>query len=102
MKLSDFLIDIGRPISYYPGLRKITGSTTATIFLCQMIYWTGKEQSGDGWIYKTSDEIEQEMGLSYDEQVVARKKLVQRGIVEEDYKRLEHQMYFRVKMDALN
>lgn len=102
MKLSDFLSDIGRPISYYPGLRQITGSTTATIFLCQLFYWTGKEQSGDGWIYKTSEELEEETGLSYDEQKTARAKLVERDLIEENYARLEHKMYFRVKTDILN
>lgn len=102
MKLSEFLTDIGRPVSYYPGLRKITGSTTATILICQLVYWTGKEQSGDGWIYKSAEELENETGLSYDEQKTARAKLVERGIVKEDYKRLEHKMYFQVQLDMLN
>jgi hypothetical protein len=102
MKLSEFLFDIGRPIAYYPGLRKLTGSTTATIFLCQFIYWTDKESSGNGWIYKTSEDIEKETGLSYEEQKTARKKLIRAGLMEERYARLDHQMYFRVLMEALN
>lgn len=102
MKLSDFLADVGRPIAYYPGLRQITGSTTATILFCQLMYWTGKEKSGDGWIYKSAEELEDETGMSYDEQKTARAKLIERGLIEEDYKRLEHRMYFRVKLDTLN
>lgn len=102
MRLSDFLTDVGRPVAYYPGLRKITGSTNATIFLCQFVYWTGKESAGDGWIYKTSEEIESETGLSYKEQTTAREKLVTAGLIEEKYARLEHQMYFRVNLDTLN
>ena len=102
MKLSDYIQGVGRPIAYYPGLRSITGSTTATIFLCQFIYWTGKESSKDGWIYKTSADIEEETGLSYDEQRTARKKLVSTGLIEENYARLEHQMYFKVDLDMLN
>lgn len=102
MKLSDFLTTIGRPIAFYPGLRKITGSTNATIFLCQFVYWTGKENSKDGWIYKTSNEIEEETGLSYDEQKTARAKLKQAGLIKERYARLEHQMYFKVVLDVLN
>ena len=62
MKLSDYLVGVGRPIAYYPGLRKLTGSTNVTIFLCQFVYWTGKGDNEDGWIYKTSDEIEAETG----------------------------------------
>ena len=102
MKLSEFLSDIGRPVAYYPGLRKVTRSTTATIFLCQFIYWTGKEAAGDGWIYKTSEEIEEETGLSYDEQLTARKSLVKSGLLEERYKRLEHQMFFRADLTKLD
>ena len=102
MKLSDYIKGVGRPIAYYPGLRSITGSTTATIFLCQFVYWTGKESSGDGWIYKTSSDIESETGLSYDEQKTARSKLVKEGLIEERYARLEHQMYFKVNLDNLN
>ena len=102
MKLSDYLQGVGRPIAYYPGLRSITGSTTATIFICQFIYWTGKESSKDGWIYKTSSDIEEETGLSYDEQKTARGKLVKAGLLEENYARLEHQMYFKVNLDRLN
>jgi hypothetical protein len=102
MKLSDYLVGVGRPIAYYPGLRKLTGSTNATIFLCQFVYWTGKGDNDDGWIYKTSDEIEAETGLSYDEQKTARKKLTEAKLIEEKYARLEHQMYFRVNLNALN
>ena len=102
MKMSDFLTDVGRPVAYYPGLRKITGSTTATIFFCQFFYWTGKEASKDGWIYKTSDEIEEETGLSYNEQKTAREKLKKSGLLEEKYQRLDHMMYFKISLDKLN
>lgn len=102
MKLTDFLQNTGRPIAYYPSLRKITGSTTATILLCQFIYWRGKESDPDGWLYKESAEIEQETGLSYDEQKTARKKLVENGLLEEHYARLDHQMKFRLNLDEIN
>lgn len=102
MKPSKFLLDIGRPVAYYPRLRKLTGSTTATIFLCQFIYWTGKERAGDGWIYKTSDEIEDETGLSYKEQMTARKNLRKAGILNEKYARIEHTIYFQINLDKLN
>lgn len=102
MKLTDFLQDIGRPVAYYPGLKKITGSTTATILLCQFIYWRGKESSGDGWLYKTSQEIEDETGLTYNEQKTARAVLVKVGLIQEHYARLDHQLKFMVNLDAIN
>ncbi len=102
MKLTDFLSDVGRPVAYYPSLRRITGSTNATIFLCQLIYWKGKEADPAGWIYKESDEIETETGLSYGEQKTARKLLVEAGLIEEHYARLDHQMKFKVLLEAIN
>lgn len=102
MKLSDFLSDVGRPVAYHPRLKKLTGSTNATILLCQFIYWKGKEKDPDGWLYKTSEEIEEETGLSYNEQKTARKKLVSADLMEEHYARLDHQMRFRINPDVID
>lgn len=102
MKLTDFLSDVGRPVAYYPSLRRITGSTNATILLCQFIYWKGKEADANGWLYKESDEIETETGLSYGEQKTARRLLVEAGLIEEHYARLDHQMKFRLNLEAIN
>ena len=102
MKLTDFLQDVGRPVAYFPKLKRITGSTTATILLCQFIYWRGKESDGDGWLYKTSEEIEDETGLTYNEQKTARKALVEAGLVQEHYARLDHQLRFKIDLDKIN
>lgn len=102
MKLTDFLEDIGRPIAYYPSMRKITGSTNATVLLCQFIYWRGKEADPEGWLFKDSEAIEIETGLSYDEQKTARKQLKDAGFLEEHYARLDHQMKFRLNLEAIN
>ena len=102
MKLTDFIEDAGRPIAFYPKLRQLTGSTTATILLCQFIYWRGKESDPEGWLYKTSDDIEEETGLSYNEQKTARKHLKDAGIIEEHYARLDHTMRFRLNLDTIN
>jgi len=55
MKLSDFLENVGRPIAYYPRLAQVVGGVKATVFLCQLIYWRGKESDKHGWIYKTAE-----------------------------------------------
>jgi len=102
MKLTEFIIDVGRPVAYYPGLRSITGSATATILLCQLLYWVGKETNTDGWIYKSSAELEDETGLSYREQKTARTKLIKAGLLEEQHKRLEHKIYFRPLLKAID
>jgi hypothetical protein len=52
LRLTDFLADAGRPVAYYPRLRELTGSISATLLLCQLIYWHGKQRDPSGWIYK--------------------------------------------------
>jgi hypothetical protein len=32
------------------------------ILVAQLFYWSGKEQSGEGWIYKTQLDLENETG----------------------------------------
>ena len=104
MKLSDFITDIGRPVAFYPGLKRVTKSTTATILLCQFIYWIGKGEAKDGSVYKTSKELEDETGLTYEEQKTARARLKEIGLLTEKYARLDHTVYFKIdtnKLDAL-
>ncbi|WP_165847688.1 DnaD domain-containing protein [Ammonifex thiophilus] len=102
MRLTDFLRDVGQPAAYYPKLTKITGGVKETLFLCYLIYWTGKQKDSDGWIYKTREEIEEETGLSRWEQEAARKNLKARGFIEEKYAGLPRKLYFRVDMEAVN
>ena len=101
MGLTRYITDLGRPIAYYPNLKNITGSTTASILLCQFLYWTDKTKD-DGWIWKTSEELEEETGLTYNEQRTARKNLVGLNLIEEEYKRLDHYIKFRVNQNAFN
>lgn len=103
MQLSTIVIDLGRPVAYYPGLRHITGSTTSTIFLCQLLYWSSdKRAKKDGWIYKTSVEIEEETGLSYNEQKTARNNLLALGLIEEERLRLDHTTRYRIAQNKLD
>jgi hypothetical protein len=116
VKLIDLLPDAGRPVAYYPSLRSLTGSTTATLLLCQLIYWHGKQADKDGWIFKRSrvvaddpegrldpsnQSIEYETGLTYKEQIRARRMLRQRGLLQERSNRVEHEVRFRVNFERL-
>ena len=100
MGLTDYISDVGRPVAYYPKLKSVTGSTTATIFLCQLLYWSDK--TDDGWIWKTSDEMEEETGLTYNEQKTAKEKLEELNLIEYEFKRLDHTSRYKVNQDELN
>lgn len=95
------LLDFGRPVAYYPGLVKRFGSINAVIFFSQIFYWQDKTDSELG-VYKSSEDITAETGLSYREQLTARKHLVKRGILIETDRRLEHKIYYRIDCDQLD
>lgn len=101
VRASDLLLDFGRPVAYFPGLVKRLGSVNAVIFFSQIFYWQDKADSKLG-VYKTSEEIESETGLSYREQLTARKHLVSRGILVETNKRLEHKIYYLIDCEKLD
>ena len=100
LRLSDILMGIGRVVAYYPGLRKITGSTSSAVLLSQFIYWHSK--TPDGWFYKSRDELVDEVNLTHEEQKTARALLLSKNLIEERYERSTHQFWFRVNLDTLN
>jgi hypothetical protein len=99
---TDFFETLGRPITYYPALARLLGSMKAAVFLQQLMYWTPLAKDQDGWVYKTAGEWKEETALSYEEQKAVRKILRNRGVMKEQYARLEHRLYFRVDRQALN
>lgn len=101
MRPSDLLLDFGRPVAYYPGLVKTMGSPHAVIFFGQIFYWQDKTASDIG-VHKTREQIEEETGLTFEQQATARKHLVSRGILVETNKRLEHKIYYRIDVDRLD
>jgi len=102
MKLTEVLQDIGRPVAYYPKLAQAFGGVKEAIFLCQMLYWYGKQKDKDGWIYKTQEEIKEETGLSRYEQENARKNLRRLGILQEKFKGIPRRLYFKINLDKVN
>lgn len=102
VKLTDFLMDIGKPVAYYPKLSAITGGVKETLLLCQLIYWQGKQESRNGWIYKTREELTEETGLSRYEQETARKNLIKKGFLEEKLAGIPARLHYRVNVEAVN
>ncbi|MEM9451199.1 MAG: hypothetical protein AAGA75_22045 [Cyanobacteria bacterium P01_E01_bin.6] len=102
MKFTDFLQDVDRPVQYYPKVNNITGSTLATIFISQFIYWTGKQADPDGWIYKNQEQITAETGLSRYEQQSARKVLKKLNYIEERKCGVPCRLEYRINLSGIN
>ena len=79
------------------------GSVNASILFGHFVYWNDKGCSELG-IYRTAEEIEEETGLSVQEQRTARAKLRKCGVLIETEKRIEHRIYYKLDLavfDAL-
>lgn len=88
------------PIAFHRCFATITGSVDAGLFLSQAFYWSDKTDSGE--FYKTREEWTEETGLSRYEQEQARKRLKEIGLLSEREERLEHRIWFRLDIDALD
>lgn len=99
--LSACLSGIGRAIAYHPKMAKFLGSVNASILFSQLFYWQERTDNELG-VFKTAEEWEEETGLTYREQATARKALRERGFLHETHQRLQHRMFFRLDIDAIN
>lgn len=93
---------IGRPVAFFPALAKYVGGVNAAILLGQLMYWDERTQENGLGVYKTTQEWEDETGLSYREQRTARAKLKERGLLIETYQRLNHRMFYKLDRAAFN
>lgn len=92
---------LASPIAYYAILAKVGGGVTAGVFLSQLIYWTGRGKQADGWIWKSSTDMEQETGLTRREQETARRNLKERGFIDERLAGVPATVHYRVNLDAI-
>ena len=102
MKISEHFEYVGRPVAYYPRMSMFLGSVKATIFLCQFLFWNGKQKDPNGWIYKSQNEIRQETGLSRREQETARKQLAEHQFIEQKYRGIPRRLYYRINLNVLD
>ena len=101
MRPSESLRISGRPIAYFPQLAKPLGGVNASILFSHFFYWHEKATCELG-IWRTAEAIEQETGLSVQEQRTARAKLRERGILIETEKRIEHRIYYKLDLAAFD
>jgi hypothetical protein len=74
----------------------------ANVLLNQLLYWHGKGDDPDGWIYKSRAEILHETGLRRDTQETARRELRLRGFLQEKFSDMPRRLLFRLNLDAIN
>lgn len=71
-----------RSILFHPSWVEVLGGIPPVIMLSQLLYWTGTSSSlKRGSIYKTVEQMQEETSLSKVQQQLARKKLIERGVL---------------------
>jgi DnaA N-terminal domain len=88
-------------VAYYRIFAELAGKTSAGVMLSQAWYWTSKTDDEDGWFYKTRDEWWEETGMTRTEQETARRRLVERGLLEEKLRGMPGKLHFRVNVERL-
>ena len=101
MSLSASLTNVGHPVAYYPRLARFFGSVNVALLFAQLHYWSQRGESDLG-THKSSEQFTEETGLSYREQVTARKQLREAGFLIETHRRLEHRVYYRLNLEAVD
>jgi hypothetical protein len=102
MQLTDVLTGLNRAFPYYPELCAITGGVGPTLLLCQLLYQSQRVADADGWLTKTTKELEAETGLSRDQQQHARRRLRQRGFLHERHGGIPRRVFYRLDLEAIN
>jgi hypothetical protein len=90
-----------KPVAYYSAFAQVSGGVTSGVLLSQLFYWTGRGADPDGWVYKSQSKWEAETGLTRREQETARKRLRERGILEEKLAGVPATLHYRVDLDRL-
>jgi hypothetical protein len=91
-----------RPIAFHRVFVDVAdGSISAGLFLSQLYYWSDKGRDSEGWIYKTFEEWQSEIGIGRKSFEKARKVLRSKGILEEQRKGLDPRLHYRLSLEAL-
>ncbi len=96
MKLRTAVKALGQPFPFYPHLVKKCGISVNACVFYSFIVWKTFEDDQRSWFAFTTEQIEKVTGLTVKEQATARKQLTEKGLIEDHYSRLNHQLQFRL------
>jgi len=98
----------GNVVRYYPALSKTVGGAASALMISQLLYWVNNEKmteklkAQDGWFYISASDMEEQTGLSKCEQVTARNKLLELGVIETKLTgRVPMVMHYKVNTEKL-
>jgi len=90
---------IRRSTSYHGIIAKATGSVKLAVLWGQIEYWKDKTKDPNGWIYKSRQELYDELGMSRKEIETARELGMKLGILDSEVRGTPPTVHFRVNYE---
>jgi hypothetical protein len=94
-------LNLERPIAFYPQLAKALGGIEEAIFIQQLYYWSDKGVRGDGYIYKTKKEWQEETTLTPKQQDRIVRKLKGKKIIETKLEGIPATLHYKLDSQLL-
>lgn len=88
----------GQAVAYYPALARAVGGIAPALFLQQVAHWDST--STDGWVYRTQEELEEELAMSPKTQATCRRHLIDQGFLVEE-RRAKNRLHYKVQWDKV-
>ncbi|SRR6266498_2401667 len=100
LRIEDLL---DRPIAFHRCFAALAGSALAGLMLSQAVYWANRHTTvaRGGWFWKTQAEWYEETFMTRSEQETARKRLRERGFIEERRRGVPAKIHYRVCFEAI-
>ena len=97
-----FKLYLSKRLPYHTALAKIAGGVNAGLMLSCFIqsYFKGYNRRFDGFVTRSRDVWKEETGLSYKEQLVARRLLVRAGLISERHLTLSRHIDTSIDFEA--
>lgn len=92
------LLSGGQMVAYYPALARAVGGIAPALFLQQIAHWEG--YSNDGWVYRTQEELEEELAMTPKVQATCRRHLLQGGFMTEQ-RRASNRLHYKIEWDKV-
>jgi hypothetical protein len=103
-KMIALLAKLGnRPVSYNRAFVEIGIGIPAAILLTQCIFWSQQRSNSNrkGWFYKTTEEWEEETGLTRDQIQLARAKLIKKKVLRHKLWGIPARSHYQVDFETL-
>jgi len=92
---------LDRPIAFHRCFAALAGSALAGLMLSQAIYWSKRTTLEGGWFWKTQAQWYEETFMTRSEQETARRRLRDKGFIEERLSGVPAKVHYRVRLERV-